>query len=156
MYIKPEYDALIEPEKVLITPGQLFRTVWAYLSSMEELASSISCIDYALADSSSPALFSPEYDLVRAIVETGGSEGIYIDCYLEISGYGRREGKSRIHLGTIKTLDEGLDAYMKMGKIAGAFTCIGEMYLWKNYKKLRRQYSVRKDRNDTILGQGLH
>ena len=28
MYIKPEYDALIEPEKVLITPGQLFRTVW--------------------------------------------------------------------------------------------------------------------------------
>ena len=66
------------------------------------------------------------------------------------------EVKSRIHLGTIKTLDEGLDAYMKMGKIAGAFTCIGEMYLWKNYKKLRRQYSVRKDRNDTILGQGLH
>ena len=90
MYIKPEYDALIEPEKVLITPGQLFRTVWAYLSSMEELASSISCIDYALADSSSPALFSPEYDLVRAIVETGGSEGIYIDCYLEISGYGSK------------------------------------------------------------------
>ena len=136
MYIKPEYDVLIEPEKVLITPGQLFRTVWAYLSSMEELASSISCIDYALADDSSLTSLSAEYDLVRAIVETGGSEGIYIDCCLDISGYGGRGKRPLIHLGTIKTLDENLDAYMKMGNIAGAFTCIGEMYLRKNCERI--------------------
>lgn len=62
-----------------------------------------------------------------AVVNFGGSEGIYIDCF--ISGYyDEKVNKSmKLPCGTFKTLRDDLEAMKIMGELAGALT------YWANY-----------------------
>ena len=70
---------------------------------------------------------------LRAIVNTGGSEGIYVDVILRRGYYNDRGKIETIPLMTLKTLREDLEAYGIMGRIAGAITAIGEVYLFINW-----------------------
>ena len=58
-----------------------------------------------------------EFDFVP-IVNFGGSEGIYLDCYL----MGKFDGSGRysVHIGSKKTLETSLEACKIMGELGGA------------------------------------
>ncbi len=84
---------------------------------------------------------SPRYDTKHQIkyyefvvvTETkhGGSEGVYTDVY--IAGYIRNaDDFERIHIGTIKTLDEGPEAIREMYSLAADVYIAGNDYINKN------------------------
>lgn len=82
-----------------------------------------------------------------AKVAWGGSEGVYIDCYLE--GTFDDSGDKRLHLGTLKTLDASLEGFRVMGELAGALTYHARQYVNRNldrYLSEREQEKRRYDR----------
>lgn len=84
-------------------------------------------LDYSLSHDDNWQV--PCEDTVEAIVNTGGSEGIYIDVYL------RHNDKKRCIM-VFKTLDDSMDAYMKMGMLAGILTIAIENYQCFNDENL--------------------
>lgn len=72
------------------------------------------------------------YQDVRAIVSTGGSEGVYVDAYVRRMYEGNKKEIEEFPLMTVKTLGSGLEDYASMGRIAGAITYLGELYLTLN------------------------
>ena len=101
-----------------LTGGQLFDAVTARARENGDLARFDAINEYVLAeDCEKGKLCSYEFDLLPAI-DFGGSEGIYIDCSLQ--GKFDESGRKSLHIGTIKTLDTGLDACKAMGELCGA------------------------------------
>ena len=70
-----------------------------------------------------------EFDF-EARLNWGGSEGIYIDCYLK--GIFDQSTSTCCHAGTIKTLREDVDAYRIMGALAGYLTIYARKYVNEN------------------------
>lgn len=62
-----------------------------------------------------------------------GSEGTWVNCYLD--GEFDDSSRSKIDMGTFKTLHEDLNASLVMGKLAGAITFMGSMYVNKNIER---------------------
>lgn len=75
-----------------------------------------------------PALTHYEFDVVPVL--GFGCEGIYIDCYLH--GKFDDSGRDKLHIGTIKTLREDLDACKLMGKLCGILMYHAFQYINKN------------------------
>lgn len=113
-----------------ITAEVMFAKVWNYVSGLPVLKEAVELLDYAIPCSRSVGTLLQECDSldVEAEVNTGGSEGVYVDFYLRHS-----TGKRTIAIGTLKTLDEDMDAYIKMGMIAGALIHTGEQFLFYNF-----------------------
>ena len=108
----------------------MFNTVVEYLKTVTELSDAFDILDYDCVARQSVDLLQDEDYEVFAHVNTGGCEGIYIDCYLKYRD-------STIALGTFKTLEEGMEGYIKLGKLAGAFVLAGDNYLWFNEHKFK-------------------
>ena len=79
----------------------------------------------------------------NATAQFGGSEGIYIDCYLygeftedERKIYnpntGTAEKEIRRHIGTFKTLNTDLDSMKVMGELCGSLVYFASAYVNKN------------------------
>ncbi len=82
-----------------------------------------------------------------AVAQFGGSEGIYIDCY--VSGeytetpimkitYGQGGGvitETRRSIGTLKTLKDDLEAMKIMGELCGALIFYAHEYVNKNISR---------------------
>jgi len=79
----------------------------------------------------------------NATAQFGGSEGIYIDCYLygeftedERKVYnhntGTTERETRRHIGTFKTLNTDLDSMKVMGELCGVLVYFASEYVNKN------------------------
>ena len=67
-------------------------------------------------------------------VDYGGSEGIYIDAWL--NGYLDESGHTqRLHFGTIKTLERDLAAMKTMGEACGILQYYASDYLNKNLSR---------------------
>lgn len=66
----------------------------------------------------------------EAIVNYGGSEGIYIDCCLR--GKFDESGRSVLHVGTLKTLRRDLEALQIMGELCGTLTYYANQYVSQN------------------------
>lgn len=75
-----------------------------------------------------------------ASVNYGGSEGIYIDCYLR--GKFDESGRSVLHVGTLKTLRRDLEALQIMGELCGTLTFYVDRYVNQNLHRLHAQRSV--------------
>jgi hypothetical protein len=87
-------------------------------------------LDYHLAERHTVReLKDYEFRFVARVV-WGGSEGVYIDCYLE--GTFDQSGDKRLHVGTLKTLDASLEGFRVMGELAGALTYHARRYVDKN------------------------
>ncbi|WP_444658517.1 hypothetical protein ACRQV7_13270 [Caproiciproducens sp. R2] len=105
-------------EKQRMTGGQLFDRIIEQAKENGDLARFDAIDEYILDDTSYKGkLCSYEFDLLPAM-NFGGSEGIYIDCYLK--GKFDESGRDSLHIGTIKTLDTNLDACKVMGELCGA------------------------------------
>lgn len=72
------------------------------------------------------------------------SGGIYIDCYLK--GKFDESGRSRLHVGTLKTLQRGLEAEKIMGELCGILHYYEKQYVNKHLrlytpdKELKAEY----------------
>ena len=97
--------------------------------------------------------FLPEYQSIvelsdyqfdfDAMVQFGGSEGIYIDCNIR-GHFDEKEPSTRtqiLHCGTFKTLGTTLEDMRIMGELAGALIYFAKEYVNNNLDK----YSPRKE-----------
>lgn len=111
------------------TPGMLFQNTLRLVKEHGHYAEAEPIIDYALADRDERKLTNYGFDF-WAVISPGGSEGIYIDCYLE--GRFDQSASTRCHAGTIKTLREDVDAYRIMGALTGYLTVYAHKYVNEN------------------------
>ena len=101
-------------------------------------------MDYFLAeDYKVQELSDYEFDFLVKL-NFGGSEGIYLDCYIEgcFRESNAERKTERLSCGTFKTLDESLDAMKIMGELAGSLTYFASQYV--NKERQRRSEKPRK------------
>ena len=85
----------------------------------------------------------------EAVARYGGSDGIYIDCYLK--GKFDESGRSVLHVGALKTLRDDLEALQIMGELCGTLTYYASQYINQNLhrytpdKYLEREYERMQD-----------
>lgn len=84
-------------------------------------------LDYHLHEHNLVELSDYQFDC-NFKLDFGGSEGIYLDCYIE-GILDETENHRRISLGTFKTLQASEDAMTKMGQLAGHFSFVLSKYV---------------------------
>lgn len=127
-HLRREFRASLEKQRM--TGGQLFNKIIECARSNGDLVNFDAINEYFLPDSIEKGkLCSYEFDLLPA-VNFGGSEGIYVDCYLK--GKFDESGRTSIHIGTIKTLEVNLDACKTMGELCGALLYHETRYVNEN------------------------
>lgn len=87
-------------------------------------------MDYYLPESSCvKELTNYEFDFL-AVANFGGSEGIYVDCWLQGSfEENHRNERQTISCGTFKTLRDDLESMKVMGELAGSLTYYESQYV---------------------------
>ena len=101
-----------------------------------ELASVLGQLDYYLVSyRGDKEDIDPAAESVLTIAAPGGSEGVYIDGYVEVY-CADTKSIEKIHFLTVKTLEEGYEALKEMGKLAGAIQYVGNMFLCVNWKRI--------------------
>lgn len=119
-------------EAHFLSIGEMFDDIqnWmeTYVAEYEDIAA---ILDYSLCSNRPDRIYqvNGDYPEVKAVLTTGGSEGIYVDLSLCASPWYQ-------HIATYKTLDESLDAYMKMGMLSGILTIAAEYYFFCNDKNI--------------------
>ena len=114
------------------------------LYSLDWLGNDLQILDYVLAaERDCQELTEVEgvdcFVDIQAIVNTGGSEGIYIDVVLRRKYLRDSRAMDLIPVMTLKTLDESLEAYASMGKLSGVITALGEWFVYANWKLIERE-----------------
>lgn len=128
-------------EKGEFTNATMFEFIIEYLKTLPELMDAFEILDYTSTEWRRVCDLTQDTDYEAfAHVNTGGCEGIYIDFYLQ-------NEEERIDLGTMKTLAEVMDGYIKLGQIAGAFILAADNYLWFNEHKFKLK---EKEKGDCI------
>lgn len=105
----------------------IFQTIDECLRKQEILNDVYEILDYGKASFRVTEL-EPEKDYeLHCQVNIGGSEGIYMDVYL------MGPSCERISIATYKTLEDDLEASVRMGKLAGAFEFLYNLYYCINW-----------------------
>lgn len=115
----------------------LFDTVAGTLKEQGKLPD---ILDYHLHEHNIKELSDYQFGCTYKL-DFGGSEGIYLDCYIE-GICGEDDEYDRVSLGTFKTLQTSEEAMAEMGKLAGCFTYALSKYVnaklddfsWKGYE----------------------
>lgn len=126
------------------TPGDLFTSVLNLVVHHGHYGPAGEIMDYASPESMDKReLTNYEFDF-QAIVNTGNSEGIYIDCLL----YGNFDSSedTRVSVGTFKTLRDDVEAYKIMGELSGAMVAYAHMFVNRNIER----YTPEKERLSTL------
>ncbi|NLU24860.1 MAG: hypothetical protein GXW99_09205 [Clostridiales bacterium] len=146
---KAQWEFRMNLEKQRMTGGQLFDRFIERARENGDLARFDTIDEYILDDTREKGkLCSYEFDLLPAM-NFGGSEGIYIDCYLK--GKFDESGRDSLHIGTIKTLDTNIDACKVMGELCGALMYhenrfINEnLYLFDSTESIERMITRRME-----------
>lgn len=114
------------------TGGNLFSTAVRLARENGDFANVDPILDYILprADESHIQervhLTDYGFDFI-ALVNFGGSEGVYLDCYLW--GKFDESGRRSLHIGTLKTLSRSLEAVKAMGELGGALMYHAHRYV---------------------------
>lgn len=110
----------------------------------------------ALSSEESGPLTNYEFNFVP-VIAFGGSEGIYVDLYLDGDCDG--SGFKRTEIGVFKTLRTDLDACRLMGQLCGVLMYHGPAYVNENIHRytpkpeLEAEY-LRKLQKEQAAGQG--
>ncbi len=105
----------------------IFQTIDGCMKELESLKDVYGILDYGNPYFQSTVLDRDAEYTLCSHVNIGGSEGIYMDVYLT------DVNKNLIRLGTYKTLEDDLNASILMGKLAGAFEFLFELYYMVNF-----------------------
>lgn len=120
MVFSPYYKEFKEKPK---TYEGLFDHVNDVLKKQISLKEPVETLEYGNLCRGSSGPLPADAMEVFCIVNVGSCEGIYVDCYLRTEG-----GETKL-FALYKTLGESLDAFIKMGMLAGAFTKLAGEYL---------------------------
>lgn len=143
MFSKTELRTMLQEDKKEgpINYGDMLQKVMDVANKIPELEKACKSLDYALPESlgrdNNWQIISPNISIddcsVDVFVNTGSSEGMYLDCYLVT------EDNEKKSFATLKTLDEGLEAHMNMGQLAGAIMYLGDWYLCANCRLIKER-----------------
>lgn len=117
------------------TGGDLFSTVVRMARAAGDFDKADAILDYILPREDEPEIYEGvkltayEFDFL-ATPNFGGSEGIYVDCYLR--GKFDKSGRFSLHVGTLKTLDTSLEACKIMGELCGVLMHYANQYVNRN------------------------
>jgi hypothetical protein len=110
------------------TCADLFNNALRLARDAGELKAMDEILDYALP--SNEAHLLTDYRFNVCFLVNYGCEGIYIDAFLNGQFEENfRNDRSRISIGTLKTLREDLDAMKIMGGACGVLTCFATRYV---------------------------
>ena len=132
------------------TNQMLFDTVVEVLKEQGKLPD---ILDYHLHEHNIKELSDYQFGCTYKL-DFGGSEGIYLDCYIE-GILDETENHRRISLGTFKTLQASEDAMAEMGKLAGHFSFALSKYVNSNIDDFSwKGFDVKfyKDNGDYAFG----
>jgi hypothetical protein len=114
------------------TNESLMSEIFKIIETMPDFERAKEILDYMSPESFNvETLTDYEFDLL-AVPSFGGSEGIYVDCYL--SGV-YREGDTqprKLSAGTLKTLGTSLEDMKIMGELCGIITHTARDYIARN------------------------
>lgn len=123
------------------TPGILFENVLTLVQKNGHYAEAEPIIDYALPEKFDHSeLTNYRFDF-EAVVKAGSNEGIIIGCRL--SGNFDDSGRTYCNAGTIKTLNEDVDAYRIMGALSGYLTAYSYIYVNSNLTRFMPEKELR-------------
>ena len=105
----------------------LFDTVVKVLKDEHKLPD---ILDYHIASHNLSEFSNYEFNTMYKL-DFGGSEGIYLDCFVE-GKCDDTDNTIRVSLGSFKTLQTSEDAMVSMGKLAGHFTYALSKYVNTN------------------------
>lgn len=116
------------------TGGSMFTAVVRMARENGDFAKAEAILDYVLpgesedGDDNKVELTAYEFDFEPVL--NYGCEGIYIDCF--IVGKFDQSGRSRLHVGTLKTLRRDLEAAKIMGELCGVLLHYAFQYVNEN------------------------
>lgn len=108
-----------------MTTAELFNKICSILKEKNKLSD---ILDYGLATHNSIPLKTCEFNL-KSNLDYGGSEGIYLDLWIE---YFEDDGRSLHDLGTFKTLEDDGNAMYTMAYLLADFILEASSYVSKN------------------------
>ena len=113
------------------TNVSLMKNIYQLVNENGHYEKAKAIMDYFTVDTlNEKEITAMEFDFV-AVMNYGGSEGIYVDCYIE----GRFDEKApvgktqKLDCGTFKTLREDVTAAKIMGELSGALGYYARKYL---------------------------
>lgn len=127
------------------TGGSLFCAALEKVEECGDFVKARPILDYVLpseqedGSSKKVELTAYEFDFVP-IVNFGGSEGIYLDCYLK--GKFDGSGRSSLHIATLKTLECSLEAAKIMAELGGALMYHASRYVNGNLHRYTPQAAL--------------
>lgn len=142
--LKEQHDRHLQKdlEDQRMTGGQLFKNIMECARENGDLARFDGICEYVLSeDYDLNKLCSYEFDMLPA-VNFGGSEGIYVDCYLK--GKFDENGRKTCHIGTIKTLSEDMEGCKIMGELCGILLYHKNRYVSENLYRFESPQEIEK------------
>lgn len=133
----------------IITIGEMMKQVKQAVEGIKEYE----ILDYfSISDglSSKPLTISKEEEWVFfAEINFGGSEGIYLDCFLRKRGTPDARQEKPLRIACLKTLSEDRDACLAMGTLYGAMYYQVDSFLQERSSAIYRVPSNDNDREWT-------
>jgi hypothetical protein len=128
------------------TNETLMREVFKIMEGMPDFERAKGILDYMNPESYHvEKLTDSDFDVI-AIPNFGGSEGIYVDCYIE--GVYNETGKDgRLKAATIKTLGTSLEDMKAMGELCGIIEYVSREYVNKNYRLFQPNIEAENERS---------
>lgn len=112
-------------------------------------------LDYVLPNehegcaSESVELTAYEFDFVPIV--NFGSEGIYLNCCLK--GKFDESGRNTLHVGTLKTLEQSLEAAKIMAELGGALFYHADQYVNRNIHRYTPQAALEREAQQMAKGE---
>lgn len=136
-----------------MTTEELFEKI---KNSLKEQGKLLSILDHGLASCSPVPITNYEYDL-RSNLAYGGSEGIYLDFWIE---YSANKEIRRKKLGTFKSLDESSEAMHIMAGLLADFILEENAYVNANLDNFTWEgvnvYTLDEDGKQCLCGYTCH
>ena len=109
-----------------------FRRILGKIEKEEQLRDVAKMLEYTFPDRRPEKITNDEFD-IYAVPSIGGNEGWYVDVYMHGSwNQEDRNNTKKMHIGTLKTLEEGLTGAQIAGQLAGAVIWFGRRVLMEN------------------------
>jgi hypothetical protein len=113
------------------TNKSLMEAVFEIAESMPEFARAADILDYKLIEERDVVDVTNYGYEFRAVANFGTNEGIYIDCFLD-GRFCDNPNKTKISMGTLKTLGTSLEHMRSMGELAGILTWVERDFVNRN------------------------
>ena len=118
---------MITLRKKPYTREELFNEIWKRVEEKDESVKEF--IDYALSSSNKEEIRTTDFRFTATI--DYGCEGVYVDIFIDIYNE-ETQSSDRYNFGTVKTLQDTDEAFVRMGTIFGQFLSCANAFTREN------------------------